>query len=129
MDERRARRYDEKLSMLELKRDSIVEHMERNKELVLNTYEEMMGSLKHTLSMILVDLDEPIYEDIEAVRILKRKGLLNDKDVEIYREMRELHEKLDEDNDDDSELLKKIGELNGELDEFLSRLKNWWEGT
>ena len=129
MDERRANRYEEKLSMLELKRESILEHMERDKDIVLKTYEEMMDSLKHTLSMILVDMDEPIYDGMEKVRVLKRKGLLNEKDVEIYREMQELQEMLDSDNGHDrSELMKKIDELNGELDDLLSRLKNWWEG-
>ena len=135
MDEKRLKRYKEKISVIELRSENIASWIhERDEKSVLAIYkafQELVESFTDICSMMLKDMSEIVEDDYSNIETLQKKGIFNQVQESILKESNGLRNRLIHEYNglERKTAINSILEINQKLDSIIEVINTWIKKT
>ncbi len=131
MDEKRIKRYRDKISVVVKRRDNISEWMDEKDEksilAIYKAYQELIEAFTDIFAMMLKDMDSVVEDDYSNIEKLRVEGLLNEEQSALMKQANGLRNRLvHEYNGIERETaLRSMTHIDQQLEGILEEIEGW----
>lgn len=131
MDKIRMKRYLEKMTIIDKRRNNISSWISDNDEksilAVYKAFQELVESLTDILAMIIKDMKQIVEDDYSNIEKLSEKGLFSKEQESLLKEANGLRNRLVHEYNglERKTAIHSIEEINDDLDQILEDIRKW----